>query len=214
MTMRVPHKDETFSEDQNAAEYLARHEKGAGTQFKAFLKDFHQLNPEGHFLEIGPGPGFLTAKIAEKKPLAQITALEPSPEMIYFAEAYLQEKGVGDNVRFIQGSIEDREVVESLGRFDFIYSTFSLHHWANPELALRHLMGRLNQTGTLFIHDLKRVSWLYYLPLGNGLFESVRAAYTKVEIISMLMSMGIGEKEITFKNPFPYFWFSLLIKNA
>lgn len=213
MTSRIPHIEETITGNENVAAYAGSHKNGAASYFKAFFKDFDPLGSNGRFLEIGSGPGFLTELIAKKKPEAQITALEPSTEMIDFARNHMKEQGIDTNVRFVQGSVDDRDVMNSLGQFDLVYSTFSLHHWKKPNTALRYLFSKVNRNGTLFIHDLKRVPWLYHIPIKSGVFESIRAAFTKNEIAEMLHGMGIGKGEYTIKTPFPYFWMSILIHN-
>ncbi len=214
MTRRIPHQNELIEGTESVETYAENHENNVSSHFGAFLKEFDRLDINGKSLEIGSGPGFLTALIAQKRPKAEITALEPSSEMIRYAKTYVQKKGVNGNVTFIQGSVEDRQLMENLGQFDLVYSTFSLYHWEKPKTAWRYLFNRVNRNGTLFIHDLKRVSWLYHLPFDNGLFESVRAAYTPVEVGDMLMNMGIGTSQYTLKTPFPYFWMSILINKS
>ncbi len=213
MTKRIPHREEFIEGVQSVTAYVESHRDNAASHFRAFLKEFDNLDCDGRFLEIGPGPGFLTALIAEKKPKAQITALEPSSEMIEFAQNHLQSRGVNGNVRFIRGSVDDSEVMGSLGEFDLVYSTFSLHHWKKPNTAWRYLFSKLKKNGTLFIHDLKRVPWLYHVPFGKRMLDSIRAAYTPDEISDMLMTMGIARNQYTIKTPFPYFWMSVLIRN-
>ncbi len=209
MTARIPHKDEVIVNTVAVGAYVKNHEDQVSSHFSAFLKEFDRLNIDGRFLEIGSGPGFLTALIAQKKPNASITAIEPSVEMISFAEKHIKKKGLDRNVRFIQGKVDDSELMENLGTFDLVYSTFSLHHWEKPKAAWRYLFSRVARNGILFVHDLKRVPWLYHLPFKNGLFESIRAAYNPDEIASMLANMGIRQYKL--KTPFPYFWMSIII---
>jgi len=129
----------------------------------------YKLGINGQYLEVGSGPGLLTALIARKKPEVRITALEPSAQMIDFARTHARKQGVEHQIKYVCGSVEDGKTMEGLGQFDLVYSTFSLHHWENPNTAWRYLLNRVKKNGTLFVHDLKRASWLYYLPFKNGM---------------------------------------------
>lgn len=211
MTLRIPHKDVVIEGVPEVEAYVKNHRHLEDVHFKAFLKEFDQLDINGKYLEVGSGPGLLTALIAQKKPEARITALEPSVRMIDFAQKHAKKLGVESRIEYVCGSVDDGKMMERLGQFDLVYSTFSLHHWENPNTAWRYLLNRVRKKGILFVHDLKRVSWLYYLPFKNGLFESVRAAYNCVEIGRMLRCTGIMDYKIN--TPSPYFWMSILVQN-
>lgn len=211
MTRQIPHDNEVIEDEEKVQEYINSH-KNSVNHYKAFLKDLAGLNiRQGRFLEIGCGPGFLTTHLAQMYPNVRFTALEPSAGMRRFATAHARKTGVNERIDFIPGSVDDSGVMNSLGRFDVVYTTFSLHHWENPDTALRYLMQSVKKDGALLVHDLKRVSWLYHLPLKGGLIESIRAAYNCSEVRNMLKSMGITDFKIT--TPFPYFWMSVKVAN-
>jgi ubiquinone/menaquinone biosynthesis C-methylase UbiE len=213
VTKRIPHSDDAILGEESMAVYVENHKKNLNSHFKTFLKDLESLNMNGRFLEIGSGPGFLTALVAKKNPNARITALELSPEMIHFARNHIQEEGVEDRVRFIQGNAESPGMLQSLGPFDLVYSTFSLHHWKRPLRVIKNLYHIVSDKGALLIHDLIRVWWLYHLPPKNGFFESIRAAYAPKEIRRMFEQLDIHH--LRLKIPFPYFWMSAVVqKNA
>lgn len=106
-----------------------------------FRKILARQNKSGRFLEIGTGPGYQTAKIADDYPEAEIVGLEPSPDMVRIATAYIADKGLSERVRFVEGAVEDEGLVAGMGTFDLAYSTFSLHHWTDPQRAFRNLYG-------------------------------------------------------------------------
>ena len=72
--------------------YVQHHKKYAGFQYQPILKElaerYQQQNSQrdNRFLEIGSGPGFLTQRIADKYPQAEINALELSGDMIDIAK--------------------------------------------------------------------------------------------------------------------------------
>ncbi len=208
MPKRIPHTDEVTG-IENIEEYLESHKERSLSRYKTFLKELKTLNITGKFLEIGSGPGILAVMIAKENPNVEITALELSPDMITIARRHVEEKGLGDRVRFVEGSVDNEDLIKSLGKFDLIYSTFSMHHWEDPENSIRILYNAVAENGVLAIHDLKRVWWLYYLPIKGRFFESIRASYIPREIKVMFDKLGI--KKYKIKTPFPFFWQSILV---
>jgi len=99
------------------------------------------------------------------------------------------------------------EMQKRLGKFDLIYTTFSMHHWKNPVNSICILYTALNDDGLLFIYDFER-NWLAYLPLERGIRESIRASYTPKEIESMMEELNLENYQITKR--FPYL--SLFVK--
>jgi hypothetical protein len=83
MLKRIPHSSQEISGEPRTREYLENHEKHARMQFSAFMKELdrqclsRRVLPTGRCLEIGSGPGFLTARMAAQYPRAEINALFP-----------------------------------------------------------------------------------------------------------------------------------------
>lgn len=137
-------------------------------------------------------------------------ALELSPDMVRFAGNHMKEEGLEDRVHILQGNAECTGMLQSLGPFDLVYSTFSLHHWKRPLRVIKNLYRTVADKGVLLIHDLIRVWWLYHLPRQKGFIESVRAAYAPKEIQDMFNQLDI--RNYRLKIPFPYFWMSVVAK--
>ena len=212
MTKRITHENDAIEGLEVTAGYAQRHKKNARAHYNAFLRELESLDIRGKCLEIGSGPGFLTAMVARANPQLEITALELSKDMIDFAERPVQEEGIGDRVRFVQGNAENAGVLQSLGPFDLVYSTFSLHHWEKPLRVIKNIYRTVAEKGTLLIHDLRRVWWLYYLPPTNGFLKSIRAAYKVKEVRNMLDQIGVHYYRT--KIPFPFFWMSIIAKKT
>ena len=155
-----------------------------------------ELGLDGRFLEVGAGPAVLTAIVAQAMPQVNITAIELSPDMITVAREEVESQGVGDQIDFVEGDAADAALLDRLGKFDLVYSTYSLHHWDEPEMVIKNLLGAVAPGGVLFIHDLKRVWWLYWIPSREGFFASIRAAYTPSEIEELLGRVGVDRYEI------------------
>ncbi|MEA3346685.1 MAG: class I SAM-dependent methyltransferase [Candidatus Auribacterota bacterium] len=202
------HQDYFFDID-NANKYLNDVRNASKARFSNFLSSLKKMNIKGRYLEIGSGPGIITQIVARQHPNTEIIANDLSPEMIKLAKSDLAED-LKTSIKYIVGDACDKNSIKDLGRFDLIYSTFTLHHWNNAELAIKNLYSILNNDGILYIHDLKRVIWLYYIKSNSGFFKSIRAAYRPGEIKSMLDRLGI--KNYKIKIIFPFFMQSILIR--
>ena len=203
------HQDESFSSIENAREYAESAEKSSSMRFRGFLNRLKSLDIKGKYLEIGAGSGLLAAMIAGNHRDVNIAAVEISPDMITVANENIKKKGLDSQIQFVAANIEDENVLQSLGTYDLIYSTFSLHHWKNPREMIRNSLRLLNDGGVLMIYDLKRVWWLYWIPKQNGFFKSIKASYKPYEIKNIFRNIGINKYEII--NIFPFFMQNITI---
>ena len=179
--------------------------------YRGFLKVVKSLNVKGKFLEVGAGPGILAAIVAEDNPDVFITAIEISSDMVTVAQEYIVEKELQDRVHFVVGDAGDEMMIKELGGFNLIYCTFSMHHWKEPERIISNLLKAVKDKGILLIHDLRRVWWLYYLPIRNsGFINSIRASYKRGEIEAILQKVSIKQYEI--KGHFPFFLQSVIVR--
>jgi 2-polyprenyl-3-methyl-5-hydroxy-6-metoxy-1,4-benzoquinol methylase len=198
-----------FFEIENARKYLNDAKNASKARFSNFLSTMKKLNIKGRYLEIGSGPGILAQTVAMQHPDVEIVANDISTEMIKLAKLDLAED-LQTRIKYEIGDACDMESLKDLGKFDLIYSTFTLHHWDNAELAMQNLYSLLNENGILYIHDLKRVRWLYYIKSQSGFFNSIRAAYRPNEIKDILFKNEM--KNFKIRTIFPYFMQSIVIK--
>ena len=197
-----------FYDIENANEYLNKAKNASKARFTNFLSSIKKLDIKGKYLEIGSGPGVNTQVVATQHPNAKIIAIDISPEMIKLAQLDLSET-LKTRIEYIVGDACYINSIKDSGKFDLIYSTFTLHHWDNAELAIKNLYSMLNDNGSIYIHDLKRVIWLYYIKSQSGFFKSIRAAYRPDEMKAMLNRIGINNFKI--RTVFPFFMQSILI---
>lgn len=202
-------QDEFFSTIDDARNY-AESAKKSMMRYKAFLANLQSLNIKGKYLEVGAGPGVLTVEIARTYPGVEITALELLPDMVRVGREYVAENKLDNRIKFVVGDVEDEKFFQSLGEFDLVYSTYSLHHWTNPDKAIINLYSAVNKSGMLYIYDLRRVWWLYWIPIKNGFFNSIRSSYLLDEIRLMLRELGTQNTEIQKESPFMQ---SIFVKN-
>ena len=85
-------------------------------------------------LDLGAGTGFLSAKIAEAFPKAQITVFDLTPEMLTIARQRL--KPLGKRVRFVTA---DLAADKQSRTYDAVVSSLSIYHL--PDGGKRHLFG-------------------------------------------------------------------------
>ena len=85
-----------------------------------------------------------------------------------------------------RGDILDSEYVDSLGRFDIVYSWGVLHHTGNMNLALEHVTRLMNNGGLLFIAIYNNAGWQTYI------WRRVKAFYNSSDVARfMTLAMGI-----------------------
>ena len=202
-------QDEFFSNIDDVRNY-AESAKKSMMRYKAFLVNLRSLDIKGKYLEVGAGPGVLTVEIARTYPDVEITALELLPDMVTVGREYVAENKLDNRIKFVVGDAEDDKFLHSLGEFDLVYSTYSLHHWSNPDKAVVNLFSAVNKGGMLYIYDLRRVWWLYWIPIKNGFFNSIRASYLQSEIKLLLRDLGLENTEIKTEFPFMH---SIFVKN-
>ncbi len=203
-------QEETFSNIDRAREYSEQSEKSSKMRYGGFLKEINKLKIYGKYLDVGAGSGIVAAMIAEQNRNISITALELSPVMITIGNEYIKKKGLQSQIDFFEGNIENDKLLNKLGQFDLVYSTFSLHHWEDPQKAIINLMKYVNDNGLLIIYDLKRVWWLYCIPKNTGFFTSIRAAYIPNEIKKIMNAVNIAQYKI--KDVFPFFLQNIIIR--
>ena len=171
-------------------------------RFRPFLKHVESLDILGSCLDVGAGPGVQTALVAESYPSVQITALEISRDMVDVGREYVEREGLQDQIHYVIGDAADAELVGELGTFDLVYSVHSLHHWDDPRRIIGNCLSATAVKGTLLIHDLRRVWWLYWIPINNGLLDSIRAAYVGTELRSILDGIPAISYELKKDRPF------------
>lgn len=194
---------------ETSKEYLNEVKSSSQARYSNFYSTLKKINIKGRYLDVGCGPGILTQKIAKQHPNAEIIGIDNSAVMLKLAKQELPDD-LKARIRFTEGDACNFDSIKELGKFDLIYSTFTLHHWDDAEAAIRNLFSILNNNGVLYMHDLKRVLWLYYIKSESGFFKSIRASYRPKELKIMLNKIGI--KNYSIKAIFPFFMHSILIR--
>ncbi|WP_052745775.1 class I SAM-dependent methyltransferase [Allosalinactinospora lopnorensis] len=120
--------------------------------YRRIAEDIADAAPDGAaVLDVGTGPGRLLAEIARRRTDLQLTGVDLSPDMITLAERNLRPYGARVSAR--TGDVTDLPFPDA--SFELIVSSFSLHHWTEPESAVPELARVLTPGGRLYLYDLR-----------------------------------------------------------
>ena len=149
---------------------------------------------EGTFLEVGPGPAFVSIEIVRCIPRAQIVGLDVSETMISIGRRNVAEAGLSERITFRQGNavaipFDDAE-------FDFVISSGSLHHWSKPVEVFDEIYRVLKLSQPALVYDLRKDApkqkvdeFSYHINswfMRWGLKHSVGESYTQQGIEELL----------------------------
>ena len=115
------------------------------------------------FLDIGSGSGLFS--LAARQLGANVTSFDFDPQSVACTQE-LKRRYFPDDAgwRIDKGSALDRDYLQSLGRFDIVYSWGVLHHTGAMWLALENAIGRVNQPGgKLFVALYNDQGWKSHL---------------------------------------------------
>jgi len=139
------HRNVSAEIERLAAQARLGWDKEARTLLWFGLKDGMSL------LELGSGPGFITAQLLDLLPNSQVTCLEIDPSLLKQAKGYLRNKA-DHRVQFIEGSVMDTQLEEN--QYDIAYARFLFQHLQDPKDAAKEIWRVLKPGGKLVIHDI------------------------------------------------------------
>jgi ubiquinone/menaquinone biosynthesis C-methylase UbiE len=188
-----------------------------------FVKKLKRHVVAGSITDIGCGPGYLLHLISKEMLGQKLVGVDLSEEMVKRAKINFNSIGLSERVEFKQGSADHLPFRE--GTQDFIVSTLSLHHWANPESAFNEIYRVLKPNGQILIFDLRRdarrlLLWIIWFAqnvvlriIGADLLRklneptgSLYASYTLQEIRDMMSKTRFKEYKIEGKLGWIYIW--------
>ena len=108
----------------------------------------------GDALEIGPGPGYLGLEWLRDTNGTTLTGLDISPNMIEIAKHNAAEYELTERVRYLLADASDMPFEND--QFDCVFSSASLHEWAQPKLIMNEIARVLKPDGSYYITDLRR----------------------------------------------------------
>ena len=109
-----------------------------------------------NILELGCGTGNLSLALTARYPEARLTFLDAAPEMLETTRARLEERNAASSgrTRFVEATFE--KIDSSLGSFDLVTSSISLHHVKDKAPLYRNIHSMLQPAGTFRFSDQLR----------------------------------------------------------
>jgi SAM-dependent methyltransferase len=101
-------------------------------------------------LDVGCGPGTLTADLATLVAPGRVTALEPTEPALDLARAEIADRGL-DTVDFVTGDVRSLDFPD--GSFDVVHAHQVLQHVADPVHALREMRRVCRPGGVVAVRD-------------------------------------------------------------
>jgi ubiquinone/menaquinone biosynthesis C-methylase UbiE len=203
---RIPETDHGIQGEITVAQYdqMQRSLRDRGWIETPSLLKHNIIN--GQALEIGYGPGYLGLEWLKQTTDTRLVGLDISPDMQTLAQRNAQTHRLADRTRYHLGNCDQLPFDDNA--FDAIFTSGSLHEWANPCGAFDEIWRVLKPGGRYFIADLRRdmsrlmqaFLWLSVRPkeMRPGLDTSIGAAYTPLELQAMLAKTCLKEGKVTW----------------
>jgi malonyl-CoA O-methyltransferase len=136
---------DNFSKDPEYYDRAAKAQREAAETLADAIRSATAAAPPARILEIGCGTGFLTGKLAEMFPDAEIAATDISPAMLAFCErAFGKRKD--KNAARIDFVLDDISKTRLREPFDLVASSFAFQ-WAGRLTELAPTLSRLSRPG-------------------------------------------------------------------
>lgn len=95
---------------------------------KLVMRELREYHPQGTLLDIGCGPGYLTAALISRYPALEVIGLDISADRLKLAAQNLP----AGKVKLLRGDAAALPLEGS--SVDFIVSSAALHHWEDARL--------------------------------------------------------------------------------
>ncbi|MGW1075783.1 class I SAM-dependent methyltransferase [Streptomyces sp. NPDC002537] len=109
-----------------------------------------ELTPDLEILDIGCGPGTITADLAALVPWGRVTGLDTAAEVLGRARAVTRERGL-ENVHFTVGDVRALDFPDD--SFDVVHAHQVLQHLGDPVGALREMRRVCRPGGVVAVRD-------------------------------------------------------------
>ena len=154
------------------------------------------------FLDVGSGSGLFS--LAAKRMGAKVHSFDIDPESVACAQQLKLKYFPNDNGWHIEkGSVIDTPYIQSLNKFDIVYSWGVLHHTGDMWKALENVSLNVKDNGKLFIaiyNDVGLQSRFWYHVKKNYCSGYIRKAFICVLFIPILFIKTLEELILKKKN--------------
>ncbi|MCC3765617.1 class I SAM-dependent methyltransferase [Glycomyces sp. TRM65418] len=121
--------------------------------YRRIAKDVAASAPQGAtLLDVGTGPGILLAALGPMRPDLRFVGVDLSADMIDHARRNLAD--LRDRLELHAADVASLPLDD--GRFDLVVSTYSSHHWGDPEAGAAEIARVLRRGGRFVDYDFPR----------------------------------------------------------
>lgn len=152
--------NKVYAADHSAA-VLKTHSWRTASNSAAYL--LPHLTPSTTILDLGCGPGSITASLAQHVPLGHVTGLEPTAAPLTAARSHAASLNI-TNISFVVGDIHALPFAPDT--FDIVHTHQVLQHIADPVAALREMRRVCKPGGFLACRESASLNWF---PPSEGL---------------------------------------------
>lgn len=171
--MSEPPQQEQHQEQQHHKPYLPGYREVGHHAYRTVANSTPYLIPTLHrlasqtpaptLLDVGAGPGTITADIAlNYLPQSKITAIDLSPEILSRAAAHAQKLGAApsENITF-KAPVSVYELAQTFGEnaFDVVHAHQVLTHLDAPVQALREMLRVAKPGGVVAVREIDMRTW-------------------------------------------------------
>jgi ubiquinone/menaquinone biosynthesis C-methylase UbiE len=164
-------QQETYSHGHHRS-VLAAHARRTAESSAAYL--LPHLRPTDRLLDVGAGPGTITADLAGR--VAEVVGLDTAPAAVVAAQALVASRGL-TNVRIDVGDVYALQA--ATGTYDVVHAHQVLQHLADPVAALREMRRVCRPGGLVAVRDADYATMTWF-PETPALQRWLEAGFSEV----------------------------------
>lgn len=181
----------------HAPAVLSSHARRTAKGFTPYVLPY--IKPNFSILDVGCGPGTISADFAAKVPRGKVTCFDASETALRSARETFERRDL-DNVEFVAGDVEGRLPFED-GTFDLVHAHQVAIHLRDPEAAMREMKRVLREGGIMACKDMIVTSIVYH-PAIPGMDAWERALVASMRAASADPDMGTRLKGLALRAGF------------
>ncbi|KAJ3006642.1 hypothetical protein HKX48_009540 [Thoreauomyces humboldtii] len=153
------------------ASVLRSHSWRTAQNSAAYLIPHLTSNPSSNLLDVGCGPGTITADLAALLPTGSVVAIDTEDDVLSKAKETCDARGGLANVRFEKGDVHRLSYPD--GHFDVVHAHQVLQHVADPVAALREMRRVTKPGGIVAVREVDFQGTVWY-PDVDGMTDWLR----------------------------------------